>query len=133
MSHNFQPLMSIFQLSQQAIPPSTAYIQMCNNLSAPAMLGSVIPLSRIILTYSIAMPITIVFQYPRINRINRIYSLPPKHKSPASPKPGTIYLCGLSIGSITAHHKVHCSGIVACKCAIACGVAKAQTRCTLAG
>ena len=43
------------------------------------------------------------------------YSFSPKHKSPASPKPGTIYLCGLSTGSTVATHKSTSSALVCFK------------------
>ena len=62
-----------------------------------------------------------------------IYNLVPKHKSPASPKPGTIYFFSFNSGSIAAHQRVACSGIVAFRYSMACFVPIVQARCTCFG
>ena len=43
------------------------------------------------------------------------YSLEPKQRSPASPRPGTIYLCGLRTGSTVATQRSTSAGLVCCK------------------
>lgn len=59
-----------------------------------------------------------------LQRCSSPYSFSPKHKSPASPKPGTIYLCSFIPGSMAAHQMVvSASGNVFFTCSTPSGVA----------
>ena len=59
-----------------------------------------------------------------LQRCSSPYSFSPKHKSPASPKPGTMYLCSFIPGSMAAHQMVvSASGNVFFTCSTPSGVA----------